>query len=186
MGVPLVTGTDTEAVVNSTRRRGAHPERPAVAAAGGLADLVERACRWRAGSRRKVGVQGSSPVVSGIGPWPCQAESAPGRADLDYGEVLPTRACRLAGRTHGARTRHARTPGENPARPGRLLRIAGIDGLRFRAFAAISRPERYGYRGTANAVGWQHPPGFKSPILRSSQAVSHTGEVKGRDVGPFT
>jgi hypothetical protein len=104
-----------------TRERTA--ERPAGAAAGGLADLVERACRWRAGSRREVGVQGSSPVMSGMGPWPCQAESAPGAADLDDGELLRTRACRLAGRTHRARTRHARTPGENPARPGRLLRF---------------------------------------------------------------
>jgi hypothetical protein len=59
--------TDTEADVFHARSQ-RFTERRAVAAAGGLADLVERACRWRAGSRRQVGVQGSSPVVSGIGP----------------------------------------------------------------------------------------------------------------------
>jgi hypothetical protein len=57
-----------------------------------------------------------------------------------------------------------------------------LRGLRFRAFAAISRPERYGYRGTADAVGWQHPTGFKSPILRrvlGAAASGHIGSAMG-------
>jgi hypothetical protein len=76
-----------------------------------------------AGRRRQAGVYGSFPVASGMGPRPGRAGSAPDRAGLDDGEALPTRACRSARRTHRARTRHARTPGENPARPGRLLRF---------------------------------------------------------------
>jgi hypothetical protein len=40
-------------------------------------------------------------------------------------------------------------------------------GLRFRHSADVSVSARHGSQDTANAVGWQHPPGFKSPILRS-------------------
>src|SRR6516225_5352568 len=72
-----------------------------------------------------------------------------------------------APRTHEARTDARRKPGTT--RP--IAEVSGTGGLRFRAVAVISRPERYGYRGTANAVGWQRPPGFKSPILRCDQAL---------------
>ena len=47
-----------------------------------------------------------------------------------------------------------------------------MPGLPFRHFADVSVPARHGGKDTANAVGCNHPPGFKSPILRSSQALS--------------
>jgi len=73
-------------------------------------------------------------------------------------------------RTHAPRTHEART--DVRRKPGTTRQIAGVSGtagLRFRAFAGISRPERHRCKGTANAVGWQHPPGFKSPILCCDQ-----------------
>ena len=44
--------------------------------------------------------------------------------------------------------------------------LSGQPGLRFRAIAVEAEPARQARNSTANAVGWQHPPGFKSPILR--------------------
>jgi hypothetical protein len=74
-------------------------------------------------------------------------------------------------RTHAPRTHQARTDARRkPGTTRQVAEVSGTGGLRFRAFAAISRPERYGCRGTANAVGLYGPPGFKSPILRSDQA----------------
>ena len=75
-------------------------------------------------------------------------------------------------RTHAPRTHEARTDARRkPGTTRQVAEIPGTGGLRFGACAAISRPERYGYRGTANAVGPCGPPGFKSPILRSDQAL---------------
>ena len=45
-------------------------------------------------------------------------------------------------------------------------RVCGTAGLPFRTIAVIPGPSRHERKSTANAVGWQHPPGFKSPILR--------------------
>jgi hypothetical protein len=44
--------------------------------------------------------------------------------------------------------------------------LSGTPGLRFRTIANMSAPSRQDGKGTANAVGCNHPPGFKSPILR--------------------
>jgi len=70
-----------------------------------------------------------------------------------------------APRTHEARTDARRKPGTTR----QVAELSGTGGLRFRAVAVISRPGRYGCRGTANAVGPCGPPGFKSPILRCDQ-----------------
>ena len=59
-----------------------------------------------------------------------------------------------------------------PQIPGRArhdARVSGTAGLRVRTIAVIPGPSRHERKGTANAVGWQHPPGFKSPILRCDQ-----------------
>jgi len=48
-------------------------------------------------------------------------------------------------------------------------RVSGTADLPFRTIAVIPGPPRHDGKSTANAVGWQHPPGFKSPILRSDQ-----------------
>jgi hypothetical protein len=45
--------------------------------------------------------------------------------------------------------------------------LSGMAGLRFRIIADMTEPARHARQDPANAVGWQHPPGFKSPILRS-------------------
>ena len=45
-------------------------------------------------------------------------------------------------------------------------RVSGTADMQFRTIAVIPGPSRHERKGTANAVGWQHPPGFKSPILR--------------------
>ena len=50
-------------------------------------------------------------------------------------------------------------------------RGSGTAGLRFRTIAVIPGPSRHERKSTANAVGRQHPPGFKSPILRSDQQL---------------
>ena len=63
------------------------------------------------------------------------------------------------------------------ARPNASL--SGTSGLRFRTIADMLTPSRHAGKDTANAVGWQHPPGFKSPILRSSQALSRTHRGQG-------
>jgi len=56
--------------------------------------------------------------------------------------------------------------------------VSGMPGLRFRTIADMTAPAGHGWKDTANAVGWQHPPGFKSPILRSSRA--RRPELQGR------
>ena len=59
-----------------------------------------------------------------------------------------------------------------PRIPGRArhdARVSGTADLQFRTIAVIPGPSRHERKSTANAVGWQHPPGFKSPILRSDQ-----------------
>ena len=48
-------------------------------------------------------------------------------------------------------------------------RVSGTADLQFRTIAVIPGPSRHDGKSTANAVGWQHPPRFKSPILRSDQ-----------------
>jgi hypothetical protein len=48
-------------------------------------------------------------------------------------------------------------------------RIPGMSDLRFRALADAIPGMRQARQDTANAVGLYGPPGFKSPILRSSQ-----------------
>jgi len=48
-------------------------------------------------------------------------------------------------------------------------RVSGTADLPFRTIAVIPGPSRHERKSTANAVGWQHPPGFKSPILRCDQ-----------------
>ena len=48
-------------------------------------------------------------------------------------------------------------------------RVSGTAGLQSRTIAVIPGPSRHDGKSTANAVGWQHPPGFKSPILRCDQ-----------------
>ena len=62
-----------------------------------------------------------------------------------------------------------------PRVPGTVLdneRVSGTPGLRFRTIADMTAPAWHGWKDTANAVGCNHPPGFKSPILRSSQNLS--------------
>ena len=59
-----------------------------------------------------------------------------------------------------------------PRIPGRArhdARVSGTADLPFRTIAVIPGPSRHERKSTANAVGWQRPPGFKSPILRSDQ-----------------
>jgi hypothetical protein len=48
-------------------------------------------------------------------------------------------------------------------------RLSGTADLPFRTIAVLPGPPRHDGKSTANAVGWQHPPGFKSPILRCDQ-----------------
>ena len=58
-----------------------------------------------------------------------------------------------------------------PGRARHDARVSGTAGLRFRMIAVIPGRSRHERKSTANAVGWQHPPGFKSPILRCDQAL---------------
>jgi hypothetical protein len=58
-----------------------------------------------------------------------------------------------------------------PGRAWHDARVCGTAGLQFRTIAVIPGPSRHERKSTANAVGWQHPPGFKSPILRCDQAL---------------
>jgi hypothetical protein len=53
-----------------------------------------------------------------------------------------------------------------PGRPRHDAPLSGTPGLHFRTIAAMTGPARHGRQYTANAVGCNHPPGFKSPILR--------------------
>jgi hypothetical protein len=48
-------------------------------------------------------------------------------------------------------------------------RLSGTADRQFRTIAVIPGPARHERKSTANAVGWQRPPGFKSPILRCDQ-----------------
>src|SRR5215472_17093122 len=85
-------------------------------------------------------------------------------------------------RTHAPRTHEARTDARRkPGTTRSIAELSGTGGLRLRAFATISRSERYGCRGTANAVGLYGPRGFKFPILRSDQALCL---MRGRLVSP--
>ena len=45
-------------------------------------------------------------------------------------------------------------------------RVSGMPGLHFRTIADMTPQTRHAGNDTANAVGCNHPPGFKSPILR--------------------
>ena len=61
-----------------------------------------------------------------------------------------------------------------PRIPGRArhdARVSGTADLPFRTIAVIPGPSRHERKSTANAVGCNHPPGFKSPILRCDQAL---------------
>jgi hypothetical protein len=69
-----------------------------------------------------------------------------------------------------------------PCIPGMVLdneRVSGTPGLRFRTIADMTAPAWHGWKDTANAVGLHGPPGFKSPILRSSQALSRNRQGQG-------
>jgi len=68
--------------------------------------------------------------------------------------------CAHIARTDGARVRGVRGPVPAGAR------VSSMPGLRFRAIADMTPLAWQVGQGTANAVGWRHPPGFKSPILR--------------------
>ena len=64
-----------------------------------------------------------------------------------------------------------------PRIPGRArhdARVSGTADRQSRTIAVIPGPARHERKSTANAVGWQHPPGFKSPILRCDQALCLT------------
>jgi hypothetical protein len=50
--------------------------------------------------------------------------------------------------------------------------VSGTADLQFRTIAVLPGPARHDGKSTANAVGLYGPPGFKSPILRSSQALA--------------
>ena len=67
-----------------------------------------------------------------------------------------------------ARPYAPRVPGLVPGNE----RVSGTPGLHFRTIAEMTPPARHAGNDTANAVGLHGPPGFKSPILRSSQALS--------------
>ena len=60
-------------------------------------------------------------------------------------------------------------------------------GLRFHTIADMMPLSWHDGKSTANAVGCNHPPGFKSPILRSSQNTQGQGlthqATQGRDSG---
>jgi hypothetical protein len=58
-------------------------------------------------------------------------------------------------------------------------RLSGTADLPSRTIAVIPGPSRHERKGTANAVGCNHPPGFKSPILRSQQTFLRSIEAKG-------
>ena len=54
-----------------------------------------------------------------------------------------------------------------PGRARHDARVSGTADLPFRTIAVIPGRSRHERKSTANAVGCNHPPGFKSPILRS-------------------
>jgi hypothetical protein len=68
-------------------------------------------------------------------------------------------------------------------------RLPGTADLPFRTIAVIPGPSRHDGKSTANAVGWQRPPGFKSPILRCDQqfrpGVPSRGTAGFRFPGPL-
>jgi len=55
-----------------------------------------------------------------------------------------------------------------PGRARHDARVSGTADLQSRTIAVIPGPSRHERKSTANAVGLYGPPGFKSPILRSS------------------
>ena len=57
--------------------------------------------------------------------------------------------------------------------------LYGTPGQRFRTIADTMASKRQARQDTANAVGCNHPPGFKSPILRSLQALSRNSRGQG-------
>ena len=57
--------------------------------------------------------------------------------------------------------------------------LSGTPGLRFRAIADMLTPARHAGKDTANAVRVYALPGFKSPSLRSSQALSLDSRGEG-------
>ena len=50
--------------------------------------------------------------------------------------------------------------------------LSGMPDLHFRTIADMTSPAPHGWNDTANAVGCNHPPGFKSPILRERPGTS--------------
>jgi hypothetical protein len=66
-----------------------------------------------------------------------------------------------------------------PGRARHDARVSGTADLQFRTIAVIPGPSRHERKSTANAVGWQHPPGFKSPILRSDQQFRPGARSRG-------
>jgi hypothetical protein len=69
-----------------------------------------------------------------------------------------------------------------PRIPGQArhdARLSGTADLQFRTTAVMPEPPRHDGKDTANAVGLYGPPGFKSPILRSSQALSRSRRGQG-------
>jgi hypothetical protein len=81
---------------------------------------------------------------------------------------------------HIARTDAARIRGIRGFVPDDA-RVSGRSDLRFRTVADLIACERQARQDTANAVGCNHPPGFKSPILRlrAGPWVSPSGPVPG-------
>ena len=92
----------------------------------------------------------------------------------------------MTGASHGcahiARTNALRIPGLVPDD----ARVSGTPGLRFRTIADMMAPARHAGNDTANAVGSNGPPGFKSPILRKLVVVPSSATTHPRlpDPGP--
>jgi hypothetical protein len=57
--------------------------------------------------------------------------------------------------------------------------VSGTADLQFRTIAVLPGPSLHDGKSTANAVGPCGPPGFKSPILRSSQALTLSHRRQG-------
>ena len=76
-----------------------------------------------------------------------------------------------------------------PGRARHDARVSGTADMQFRTIAVIPGPSRHERKSTANAVGWQHPPGFKSSILRFDQqfrpGAPSRGTAGSRFPGPL-
>jgi hypothetical protein len=146
---------------------------------------------WTAGSRAAAGRR-DDVVRAAVG-------TAPDKADVHRLTGIAGRRSTRSSAPPGSGKRLAITGSARPcvsiacpyAEPvygisGRARRnasLSGPPGLRFHAIAVMTGQVRQAWHGTANAVGCNHPPGFKSPILRSSQALSRNRQGQGRRCG---